>query len=509
MHRHLSTTLVPTAGGLLFLSGHAASLHVHRGHLVARSGSGPRAAEARFARGLKQRIRRVVLYGKGGYVTVEALAWLHGVGASLLCLDTSGRILVSSGLPGPDQPALRRAQALATDSDSALMVARYLLGMKLAGQSRVAESIPAPEARTVIELSQSRLEEASTLRESLAAEAKAAIAYWGAWEPVPISFARADVEHLPGHWLTAGERHSPLSSGPRLAVTPIGAILNYLYALAEFECRIALLAIGLDPGIGWFHRDAPYRDSAALDLMEAIRPEVDAYVFDLARTRTFTRKEFFELPNGQVRIARSLARPLAESSLPLWQGSVAGIAEELTSLVASSAKSPVHTRTRLTQADRKRGRQRGGSTGRQVPNACRLCGLILERSDRKVCDGCIPVMKAEKAAKLASAGRLALAKARSQVVDPSQTEEARRKRAEKSRQTSLAIRAWEREHGPTDPASYRRDILPAIQAMTVPVLVRLTGLSRYYCWEVRAGRKMLHARFWSLLPREESLDESS
>jgi CRISPR-associated endonuclease Cas1 len=500
MHLDPSTSsLDPPADGLVFLCGHAASLRVHRGHLVARSGSGSRAVEARFARGSRQRVRRVVLYGKGGYVTVEALAWLHGVGASLVCLDTSGRILASSGLPGPDQPALRRAQALATESDSALVVARYLLGEKLGGQSGVAKSIPAPEARSVIDLSLTRLEEAATLRESLAAEANAAIAYWRAWESVSVSFARADVEHLPSHWLTAGERHSPLSSGPRLAVTPVGAIFNYLYALAEFECRIALIAIGLDPGIGWFHRDAPYRDSAALDLMEAVRPDIDAYVFDLARTRTFARKEFFELPNGQVRIARSLARLLAESSLSRWQRAIAGVAEELARLVASSAKSHVHTRTRLTQADRKRGRKRAGSNGRQVPNACRLCGLILERSDRKVCDDCIPVMKAEKAAKLASAGRVALAKARSQVDDPSQTEEARRKRSEKSRQTSLAIRAWEREHGPTDPDIYRRDILPAIQAMTVPALVRVTGLSRYYCWEVREGRKMLHARFWERL----------
>ena len=53
---------------------------------------------------------------------------------------------------------------------------------------------------------------------------------------------------MPEHWCSFGERHSPLTTSPRRAATPAGAILNYLYALAEFECRLALLAVGLDPG---------------------------------------------------------------------------------------------------------------------------------------------------------------------------------------------------------------------------------------------------------------------
>ncbi len=416
-------------------------------------------------------------------------------------------VLAFSGHPGPDQPALRRAQANAADTGSDLAIAHYLLTEKLAGQSRTLRELSHAERRAAAEIEQAQglLEESANLRQALAAEAKAAIAYWRVWEQVPVSFARTDASEVPEHWLTAGERHSPLSSGPRLAVTPVGAMLNYLYALAEFECRIALLAIGLDPGLGWFHRDAPYRDSAALDLIEAVRPDVDRYVLDLTRSRTFARKEFLELPNGQVRLARALAKLLAESSLTNWRDEVAARAEELARLVAASASSPVHARTRLTQADRKRARRPGSSARSRIPNACSFCGLIFERSDRKVCDECIPTMKAEKAEKLAAAGKAALAKARSQAIDPSQSEEARRKRAEKSREKTLAIRAWEREHGRFhDPETYASEILPRIRRMTVPALPNLTGLSRYYCWEVRKGRKMLHARFWEAVAQNKA-----
>ncbi len=60
-----------------------------------------------------------------------------------------------------------------------------------------------------------------------------------------------------------------------------------------------------------------------------------------------------------------------------------------------------------------------------------------------------------------------------------------------------AIRAWERTHGKTiDRQRYERDILPASQRFTVPALMAATGLSQHHCWQVRTGRKRLHAMLW-------------
>lgn len=70
-------------------------------------------------------------------------------------------------------------------------------------------------------------------------------------------------------------RHSPLSGGLRLAVTPVHAILNYSFALLESESRLALVALGLDPGLGLgLHADTPNRDSLALDVLEPVRPQI-------------------------------------------------------------------------------------------------------------------------------------------------------------------------------------------------------------------------------------------
>jgi hypothetical protein len=69
-------------------------------------------------------------------------------------------------------------------------------------------------------------------------------------------------------------------------------MLNYLYALLESEARLAAATLGLDPGLGVLHVDASNRDSLALDILEPIRAQVDAYVIDWI-TRQPLRREWF------------------------------------------------------------------------------------------------------------------------------------------------------------------------------------------------------------------------
>jgi DUF2075 family protein len=88
-------------------------------------------------------------------------------------------------------------------------------------------------------------------------EAQAAGAYWSAWRTLPITFPRKDEQRIPAHWRVFGTRVSPLTGSPRLAVNPTNAILNYLYAVLESESRLAAAALGLDPGMGVLHVDAP------------------------------------------------------------------------------------------------------------------------------------------------------------------------------------------------------------------------------------------------------------
>lgn len=52
----------------------------------------------------------------------------------------------------------------------------------------------------------------------------------------------------------------------------VNALLSFLYTLLLHDVRSALEGVGLDPAVGYLHRDRPGRPSLALDLMEELRP---------------------------------------------------------------------------------------------------------------------------------------------------------------------------------------------------------------------------------------------
>jgi hypothetical protein len=52
---------------------------------------------------------------------------------------------------------------------------------------------------------------------------------------------------------------------------------------------------------------------------------------------------------------------------------------------------------------------------------------------------------------------------------------------------------------------YEQQIAPVIRTMTVPQLMRITGLSQFHCWKVRKGGRQLHARHWELIEASRDL----
>src|SRR5262249_12190553 len=216
---------------------------------------------------------------------LEAIRWLTDLGIPYQQIDRDGRVLLVS-IPTADDARLRRAQALAADNETGLEVARMLLREKLSGQQANLRGLlegPDEDAEdlTAFASAVKSLESASTVNELLLAERDAAIAYWSAWAPISTRFRKSDLPRVPTHWLQFGHPGSPLTSAPRCAINPPNALLNYLYAILEAETRIACLTAGLDPTLGVVHGDYRSRDSLALDVMEAVRPQVDALVLDL------------------------------------------------------------------------------------------------------------------------------------------------------------------------------------------------------------------------------------
>jgi hypothetical protein len=160
---------------------------------------------------------------------------------------------------------------------------------------------------------------------------------------------------VPNHWRTFGPRISSLSGSPRLAVNPGNAILNYLYALLESEACLALSALGLDPGLGFLHLDNPRRNNLACDVMEPVRPIVDAYLLDWINRGTLRREWFFEQGNGNCRLMSSLTAQLAET-ITTWRNALGPYAEGISKVLWADRPRndrPRSSPTRLTQSHRR------------------------------------------------------------------------------------------------------------------------------------------------------------
>jgi CRISPR-associated protein Cas1 len=141
----------------------------------------------------------LVVLGGSGSLSLEAVRWLDHVGATLICIERDGKVLLTSG-PTKREARLRRPQALAPYNDTGLAVARSLLTAKLEGQRKLLDRLDAdPYPHRVLERSLAAVESASTIADAVAAEADAAAAYWGAWADVEVRFAPADQRRIPEH----------------------------------------------------------------------------------------------------------------------------------------------------------------------------------------------------------------------------------------------------------------------------------------------------------------------
>ena len=87
----------------------------------------------------------------------------------------------------------------------------------------------------------------------------------------------------------------------RPPLDPVNALLSFLYTLLTHDCRSAAESVGLDPAVGFLHRDRPGRPSLALDLMEELRPILaDRLVLSLINRRQLRSRDFETRDGGAV-----------------------------------------------------------------------------------------------------------------------------------------------------------------------------------------------------------------
>ncbi len=232
-------------------------------------------------------------------VTPPLLGFCAERGVTITWLTEHGRFLARAEGPVRGNVLLRRAQYRAADDPSAAgALARSIVIGKVYNQRAVLRRAlrdhgagMASEARAGLEgaadrLTQvlGRLERDAPLEAVRGLEGEAAQTYFSAFPN-----------------LLRDRAYSFAGRVRRPPTDPVNALLSFVYVMLTHDARSALEGVGLDPAVGFLHRDRPGRPSLALDLVEEFRAWfADRLVLSLVNRRQVSPSDFETEVGGAV-----------------------------------------------------------------------------------------------------------------------------------------------------------------------------------------------------------------
>jgi len=221
-----------------------------------------------------------------------------GRGIVIVLLDRNGRFSARVEGPTTGNVLLRRQQYRASEQPAA--IAQGFVCGKIANQRTVLQRALRDYGEETLEPAKSAIEAAIARLGGLlravqlcydvdvlrGMEGEAAQLYFGVFNTLVRS---PDSEIC----FRGRSRRPPLD--------PVNALLSFLYTLLTHDCRSAAETVGLDPAVGFLHRDRPGRPSLALDLMEEMRPAfADRLALSLLNRRQIRIQDFHIHDNGAV-----------------------------------------------------------------------------------------------------------------------------------------------------------------------------------------------------------------
>ena len=104
------------------------------------------------------------------------------------------------------------------------------------------------------------------------------------------------------HLITSQKKHFFFRERSRRPpLDNMNALLSFLYTILAHDVAAALEGVGLDPAVGYLHRDCPGRPGLALDIMEEFRPYLaDRLALTLVNRQQIKGKGFRRTETGAV-----------------------------------------------------------------------------------------------------------------------------------------------------------------------------------------------------------------
>jgi hypothetical protein len=187
----------------------------------------------------------------------------------------------------------------------------------------------------------------------------------------------------------------------------------------------------------------------ACDVMEAVRPAVDAWLLAYLEQRTLRRQDFLELRNGQCRLMPDMAKELAHTAA-LWAEKLGAVVEGAAQQLYAAATAPEQPRR---WAQTRRGER---ATVRSLPTTLteQRRSSSRPRTSRHASDG--QFTSGEDTSTVAP------------IAPPVITKD-----------------------------QFLREIVPALRTVPAEEIAAAVGLSRAYCAKVRAGIGLPDRKHWN------------
>lgn len=260
-------------------------------------------------------IGSIVVFG-GVYLSPALIGACAETGITIVLLAWSGKFQARIEGPVSGNVLLRRAQYRMAEGETCLEIVRSFVIGKLMNQRAVlkralrdyADSMM-PQDVAAINASVVRLTRLLTndvnTKDSIdklrGVEGDAARVYFSVFNHL--------VRSPDAAFLFKGRSRRP-------PLDPVNALLSFVYVLLVHDCRSAAECVGLDPSVGFLHRDRPGRPSLALDLMEELRPIMaDRLVLSLINRRQIRERDFSYTESGAV----TLSDDGRKTVLTAWQ----------------------------------------------------------------------------------------------------------------------------------------------------------------------------------------------
>lgn len=280
MKKHLNTLFVTTQGAWIAKDGESVVVSVER--------------EVRL-RVPVHLLEGIVCFGNIS-MTPFLMAHCAKRGVSVTFLTEYGRFLARVEGPVSGNVRLRRTQYRWADDPerSAELAQAFVLGkvansrlvLQRASRDHPESECDLTDAVRSLATSLKQLEIAASVNTIRGIEGEAARTYFGVFPYL--------IRSNPGEFCFRGRTRRPPKD-------EVNALLSFIYVLLLHDIRSALESVGMDPQVGFLHRDRPGRPSLGLDLMEELRPVLaDRLALTLINRHQISMRGFEHQETGGV-----------------------------------------------------------------------------------------------------------------------------------------------------------------------------------------------------------------